>query len=96
MRTIINKLSEDLSETVMATLVDKYTGYIEGKIQVTMVYLLATSDNISDQYLNGMYQKTNNHNYVNTNPIADILNFIHKYSMMTKSQGISETSQQLV
>jgi len=93
---ILSQISSALDESVMMPLIDEDTGVIRGTVQNTMDYLFGTYGNISDQKLNETRQRTINHTYVHSDPIANVFNLINKYAAMAQAQGTPETSDQLI
>jgi len=95
-QTIVQQINEAVDDSVMMPLIDKETGIVNATVQVVMEYLFKIYGNISDQKLNEARQATVQHTYVHADPLANVFNVIHRYSLMAEAQGTPETPKQLV
>ena len=95
-RTLLNQIGEALNDTVLAAKINDDTGVVEGTVIEVVQYLFQEFGNITDQQLADAKNKIMKHKYVHDNPIFNVFQEIHKYSLMAEAHGTPETSEQLI
>ena len=95
-RTLLNQIGEALNDTVLAAKINDDTGVVEGTVVEIVQYLFQEFGNITDQQLAEAKNKVMQHKYVHDDPISNVFQEIHKYSLMAEAHGTPETSAQLI
>ena len=95
-RTLLNQIGEAVNDTVLAAKLNDDTGVVEGTVVEIIQYLFQEFGNITDQQLAEAKNKVMQHKYIHDDPISNVFQEIHKYSLMAEAHGTPETSAQLI